>query len=178
MHDLAGVGWSWPTVFNRLRILAANAAPHLDRGESVRVTVIGRTPGGPSGFDASSLDLATNDIAGDELIAADFSGGRDSNYAVMATERTLYVFRLRRRSFTKFDEVIAKHAIGSVEVLLSSLSGRMLIGDLFLGTGFQRARVRRLIAAVGGEVVDDQVFEQRRMAIAEERARQAGTPWN
>jgi hypothetical protein len=152
-------------------MLAANAAPQMERGESVQATVIGRINSRPGSFDATALDLATNDVAGDELIGAEFGNSNDPNYAVMATERNLYVFRLRRRSFTKFDQLTAKHAIGSVEVLLSSLSGKLLIGDLFVGTGFQRARARRVIAAVGGSVIDDQDFENRRVAMAEQRAR-------
>jgi hypothetical protein len=147
-------------------MLAANAAPHMEQGESVRATVIGRVNSRPGGLDMTSLDLAMNDIAGDEIGAAQFGNPSDPNYAVMATERNLYVFRLRRRSFTKFDEVTAKHTIGSVEVLLATLGGKLLIGSLYMGTGFQRARARRVVAAVGGSVIDDQVFEQRRMARA------------
>jgi hypothetical protein len=160
-------------MFNRLRMLARNAAPHMEQGESVRATVIGRINSRPSGFDMTALDLATNDVAGDELIGAEFGHRGDPNYAVMATERNLYVLRLRPRSFTKFDALAAKHEIGTVEVLLSSLSGKLLIGSLFMGTGFQRSRARRLIAAVGGSVIDDQEFERRRIAMAEEQAGRA-----
>jgi hypothetical protein len=150
-------------------MLAANAAPQMERGESVRATVIGRI--NSSSIDLSSLDLAMNDIAGDGAGQGQFGNAKDPNYAVMATERNLYVFRLRPRSFTKFDELTAKHAIGSVDVVLCSLSGQMFIGDLFVGTGFQRARAKRLLAAVGGSFIDAQAFEDRRVAIAEARAR-------
>lgn len=149
-------------MFNRLRMLAANAAPEMEDGESVRATVIGRINSRPSGFDATALDLATNDVVGDELIAAEYGNPKDPNYAVLATDRNLYVFRLRPRSFTKFDHLTAKHEIGSVEVLLASLSGRLLIGDLAMGTGFQRARARRVIEAVGGSVLEDAEFDRRR----------------
>src|SRR4051795_2913363 len=85
-------------------MLAANAAPEMEDGETVRATVIGRVNSKSVGIDSFSLDLATNDTAGDELIMADFSGAKDPNYAVLATDRSLYVFRLRPRSFTKFAE--------------------------------------------------------------------------
>ena len=150
-------------------MLAANAAPQMERGETVRATVIGRINSRP--LDLSSLDLATNDVAGDEAGQGQFGDRTDPNYAVMATERNLYVFRLRPRSFTKFDELTVKHAIGSVDVVLCSLSGQMFIGDLFMGTGLQRARAKRLLAAVGGRLVDAQELEDRRVALLEERSR-------
>jgi hypothetical protein len=142
-------------------MLAANAAPQMEAGESVRATVIGRVNSSPSGLDLSSLDLATNDIAGDELIDAEYGNPKDPNYAVLATDRNLYVFRIRPRSFTKLEQLVAKHPIGSVEVLLASLSGRLLIGSLAMGTGFQRARARRVIEAVGGSVLEDPDFDRR-----------------
>src|SRR4051794_30862559 len=143
-------------------MLAASAAPEMEDGESVRATVIGRINSRPATLDATSLDLATNDVAGDELIAAQYGDAKDPNYAVMATDRNLYVFRLRPRSFTKFAGLTAKHRIGSVDILLASLSGKLLIGDLSMGTGFQRARARRVVAAAGGEVLDDEAFNKRR----------------
>jgi hypothetical protein len=151
-------------------MLAANAAPQMEDGEGVRATVIGRVNSRPSGFDAISLDLATNDVAGDELIAAEYGNPNDPNYAVLATDRNLYVFRIRPRSFTKLDQLTAKHEIGSVEVLLASLSGRLLIGSLAMGTGFQRARARRVIEAVGGEVLEDPDFDRRRGEMLEHQA--------
>jgi len=85
----------------------------------------------------------------------------------MATQRNLYVFRLRPRSFTKFAELTTKHQIGTVDVVRAKVSGRLLIGSLSMGTGFQRARARRVLAAVGGAEIDDEAFEQRRLAMAE-----------
>jgi hypothetical protein len=151
-------------------MLAANAAPYMDSGETVRATVIGRINSNPAGLDLGSLDLAMNDIPGDEAGAGSFGNAKDPNYAVMATDQNLYVFRLRPRSFTKFAELTVKHKIGSVEVLLGTLGGTLLIGDLHMGTGFQRSRARKVIEAVGGSVVDDQEIEARRMAKAMLRA--------
>jgi hypothetical protein len=142
-------------------MLAANAAPQMEDGESVRATVIGRVNSRPSGLDLGSLDLALNDVAGDELIGAQYGNPKDPNYAVMATDRNLYVFRLKPRSFTKFDQLTVKHAIGSVEVLLATLSGSLQIGTLSMGTGFQRARARRVIEAVGGSVLEQEDFDRR-----------------
>ncbi len=154
------------SMFNRLRMLAANAAPHLQDDESVRATVIGRVNSSPSGFDFSSLEAATNDVAADDPLG-EFGAAHDPNYAVMATQRNLYVFRLRARSFTKFAELTTKHQIGTVDVVLAKGSGRLLIGSLFMGTAFQRARARRVLAAVGGAEIDEEAFEQRRIALAE-----------
>jgi hypothetical protein len=153
-------------MFNRLRMLAANAAPQMDSGETVKATVIGRVNSNAASFDSFSLDLATNDVAGDEAIGASYGNPKDPNYAVMATERNLYVFRLRPRSFTKFDELTRKDAIGSVGVALAKGSGSLLIGNLNMGTGFQRSRARRVVAAVGGDVMDDQAFYERQQQIS------------